>query len=120
MGGDMRPTARHHGSVAMFPGASVGYRTPIATASALSPCFSDLQHASDLTKTLADSAKKAIAALAICTALAACTTPKAGFCSVASPIRLSDTAVDALSDQEVARILSHNETGRSLCSWRPQ
>ena len=49
--------------------------------------------------------------------LTACTTPKAGFCAISSPIRLSGETVDQLSDAEVKDILARNEKGRKLCGW---
>ena len=58
-------------------------------------------------------------ALASLLALAACQTAKGPFCDIAKPVRLSDAAVDALSDAEVAALLAHNEKGRRLCRWRP-
>ncbi|MEC5323323.1 hypothetical protein [Aurantimonas sp. A3-2-R12] len=51
--------------------------------------------------------------------LAACTTPPQGdFCDVAKPVRLSSQAVDALSDAEVAAVLSENRKGAKLCGWK--
>ncbi len=41
------------------------------------------------------------------------------FCHRNSPIRLSADQVDALTDDQVARILAINERGRKLCGWRP-
>lgn len=51
--------------------------------------------------------------------LSGCTTAKGSFCAVSNPIRLSDAAVDALSDEEVRLILAQNEKGAALCKWRP-
>ena len=51
--------------------------------------------------------------------LAACTTTRGSFCAVSKPIRLSEQAIAALSDTEVADILAANEKGRALCGWRP-
>lgn len=51
--------------------------------------------------------------------LAACTTTKGSFCAISKPIRLSETAISALSDAEVADILAANEKGAKLCGWRP-
>lgn len=56
--------------------------------------------------------------LAALLALAACTTTKGSFCQISSPIRLSSQVVDALSDAEVAAVLSHNEKGAALCGWK--
>lgn len=50
--------------------------------------------------------------------LAACTAAKGSFCEIAKPIRLSDAAIDALSDQEVAALLAHNRKGAELCEWK--
>lgn len=70
-------------------------------------------------KPLADNAKKAIAALALCTVLAACTTPKGSFCAISKPIRPSAETVNRLSDEEVKDILAANKRGQALCGWRP-
>lgn len=52
--------------------------------------------------------------------LAGCqTVPKGSFCQISEPIRLSDSAIDALSDAEVKALLSHNRKGQRLCQWRP-
>jgi len=59
-------------------------------------------------------------ALASLLVLTACqTTTRGSFCDIASPVRLSDTAVDALSDVEVAKILAYNLKGAKLCGWKP-
>lgn len=57
-------------------------------------------------------------ALASLLALAACQTAKGSFCDIAKPVRLSDAAVDALSDAEVAALLAHNRKGAKLCAWK--
>ncbi|MDX8534269.1 hypothetical protein RFM41_24405 [Mesorhizobium sp. VK25A] len=62
---------------------------------------------------------KGLIVAVIATALAGCTTARGGFCAVASPMRLSDRAVDALSDQEARALLAHNRKGEKLCGWRP-
>ena len=62
---------------------------------------------------------KGLSAVLIAVALAGCTTPKGGFCAVASPLRLSAKAVDALSDDEARALLAHNRKGAKLCGWRP-
>lgn len=51
-------------------------------------------------------------------ALTACTTPSGTFCTISDPIRLSPSAVAALSDAEVERILAHNLKGARLCNWK--
>ena len=56
--------------------------------------------------------------LAALLALGACQTAKGSFCDIAKPVRLSDAAVDALSDAEVAAMLSHNKKGAKLCGWK--
>ncbi|MBN9549173.1 MAG: hypothetical protein J0H31_09915 [Alphaproteobacteria bacterium] len=62
---------------------------------------------------------KGLIVAAIAAALAGCATAKGGFCAVASPMRLSAGAVDALSDQEARALLAHNRKGEKLCGWRP-
>jgi hypothetical protein len=52
-------------------------------------------------------------------ALAACQTPSAGFCAIAKPMRLTAAEIDAMSDQSVKAMLSHNTKGERLCGWRP-
>ncbi len=52
-------------------------------------------------------------------ALAGCTTAKGSFCAISSPVRLSSSAVDALSDAEVRAMLAHNRKGQALCGWAP-
>ncbi|TPM34504.1 hypothetical protein [Mesorhizobium sp. B2-3-5] len=51
--------------------------------------------------------------------MAGCTTVKVGFCAVSSPLRLSASTVDALSDAEVRALLAHNRKGEKLCGWKP-
>lgn len=60
------------------------------------------------------------AIFALVALLSACTTPSGTFCDIASPLRLSDTAIEAMSDAEVQNALAHNERGRRLCGWKPQ
>ncbi|CDX57055.1 conserved exported hypothetical protein [Mesorhizobium plurifarium] len=62
---------------------------------------------------------KGLIVAAMAAALAGCTTAKGGFCAVALPMRLSDKAVDALTDQEARALLAHNRKGEKLCGWRP-
>lgn len=57
-----------------------------------------------------------IATLAL---LAGCQTPSGSFCAISHPMRLSQQAIAALSDAEVATILAHNEKGQKLCGWKP-
>lgn len=57
--------------------------------------------------------------LAAVLALAACTTTGGSFCQVSKPIRLSEQAIAALSDSEVADILAANAKGEKLCGWKP-
>lgn len=52
-------------------------------------------------------------------AISGCTTAKGTFCQIAEPIRLSQSAIAAMSDEEVTRALVHNRTGAKLCGWRP-
>lgn len=58
-------------------------------------------------------------ALAAFIALAACTTPKGGFCDIAGPIRLSPEVIAAMTDAEVRDALAHNRKGERLCGWKP-
>ncbi len=51
--------------------------------------------------------------------LLACQPLAGSFCRISRPIHLSDAAVDALSDQEVKVVLSHNRKGAALCGWKP-
>jgi len=57
--------------------------------------------------------------LALFMALAACQTASGSFCAISHPIRLSQTAIAALSDAEVATVLAQNEKGQKLCGWHP-
>lgn len=56
--------------------------------------------------------------LALLIALAGCSTARGSFCAVSSTIRLSSSAVAALSDAEVKAILAHNRKGAALCGWK--
>jgi hypothetical protein len=60
-----------------------------------------------------------IAALAAFAVVAACTTAGGTFCDVGRPIRLSDQAIAAMSDQEIGEALAHNRKGAKLCGWKP-
>jgi hypothetical protein len=60
-----------------------------------------------------------IAALAVFAVLAACTTDGGTFCDIAKPVRLSDQAIAAMSDEEVGDALAHNRKGAKLCGWKP-
>ncbi|UDL89520.1 hypothetical protein LGH82_31460 [Mesorhizobium sp. PAMC28654] len=60
-----------------------------------------------------------VLAIVMFLALAGCTTAKGSFCAISSPIRLSSSAVDALSDAEVKAMLAHNRKGQALCGWAP-
>lgn len=57
--------------------------------------------------------------LTLLIALAGCAMARGGFCATSSAIRLSASAVAALSDTEVRAILAHNRKGAALCGWRP-
>jgi outer membrane murein-binding lipoprotein Lpp len=58
--------------------------------------------------------------LAAALALSGCvTTAKGSFCEISSPIRLSASAIAALSDAEVKVLLAHNRKGEKLCRWTP-
>ena len=60
-----------------------------------------------------------VTALAVFILLAACATSGGTFCDIARPIRLSQAAIAAMSDQEVADTLAHNLKGARLCGWKP-
>jgi predicted small secreted protein len=51
--------------------------------------------------------------------LAGCTTARGSFCDIAHPWRLSQAAIDAMTDAEVAAALAHNRKGEVLCRWKP-
>ena len=58
--------------------------------------------------------------VAIVTMMAACQTANKGsFGGVAHPVRLSDSAIDALTDAEAEKLLAFNRKGAALCGWRP-
>ena len=58
--------------------------------------------------------------LAVVTILAACqSAPQAQFCQIAKPMRPTAAEIDAMTDQSIAAMLSHNERGKVLCGWRP-
>lgn len=61
--------------------------------------------------------KMILAALLI--SLAGCTSVTGSFCSIATPISLSERAIKAMTDSEVAAALAHNEKGAALCGWKP-
>jgi hypothetical protein len=61
---------------------------------------------------------KAVALVALL-ALSACQTPSAGFCAIATPLRPAAAEIDAMSDQSVTAMLSHNLKGQKLCGWKP-
>lgn len=56
---------------------------------------------------------------AFCIMAGCASAPKGGFCSIAEPIRLSEQAIDAMSDAEITKALEHNERGARLCGWKP-
>ena len=62
---------------------------------------------------------KGLMLVSVLAVMAGCTTVKGGFCAVSSPLRLSATAVEALSDAEVKALLAHNRKGEKLCGWTP-
>jgi hypothetical protein len=60
-----------------------------------------------------------VIALSLLLALTACQTANKGsFCAISHPIRLSSQAIDALSDDEVAKLLAFNRKGAALCGWK--
>jgi hypothetical protein len=56
--------------------------------------------------------------LLLLTAAGCASVPDGSFCAAARPIRMTATAIDAMSDAEVAAALAHNRKGETLCSWR--
>lgn len=56
--------------------------------------------------------------IAVLAGVAACTTTSGSFCAISHPVRLSQTAIDGLSDAEVASILAINKRGETLCHWK--
>jgi hypothetical protein len=52
--------------------------------------------------------------------LAACTTNAGDSCAGFRPIRPAIADVDAMSGGLARQILAHNETGASLCRWKPR
>lgn len=60
------------------------------------------------------------ASLALLCLTAGCSVQhKAGFCSIANPIRPSAETVVAMTDAEVRTVLAHNRKGAALCGWKP-
>ncbi|MHA6686337.1 hypothetical protein [Mesorhizobium sp. A556] len=57
--------------------------------------------------------------LAALLAVAGCQTPKASFCTVASPIRPSASTIATMTDAEIRDVLAHNVKGAKLCGWHP-
>lgn len=72
-----------------------------------------------MVRRLVDMIVRVLLLVAFLAGMAACTTAKGSFCQIAKPLRLSDAAVDALSDQEVVALLAHNLKGAKLCGWKP-
>ncbi|PAP93977.1 hypothetical protein CIT31_16555 [Mesorhizobium wenxiniae] len=60
-----------------------------------------------------------ILTLTLLLAIAGCQSTKGSFCAISSPIRISASAIDALTDAEVKALLAHNRKGQKLCGWRP-
>lgn len=56
-----------------------------------------------------------IAMLGLLLILMGCQTTGGSYCDITKPTRLSEKAIDALSDAEVAKILTDNETWEGLC-----
>lgn len=61
---------------------------------------------------------KLILIAALCIMAGCQTVPKGSFCQIAKPIRPSQHTIDAMSDHEVAELLSFLEKGKRLCGWR--
>jgi len=51
--------------------------------------------------------------------LVGCSSVTGSFCSIASPISLSERTIKSMTDSEVAAALAHNEKGAALCGWKP-
>ena len=47
--------------------------------------------------------------------LAGCQATGGSYCDIARPIVLSTAAIDAMDDQDVTAVLTHNETVEALC-----
>jgi len=60
-----------------------------------------------------------LAALSLIFLVSCTTTPSGSFCQIASPMRPSPAAIDAMTDAEVAAMLRHNKRGQALCNWKP-
>lgn len=61
---------------------------------------------------------KVIAPLLLAT-LAACASPQASFCTIATAMRPSAASLATMSDAEVDALLAHNLKGQRLCGWTP-
>ncbi len=57
--------------------------------------------------------------LALFVLLAACQTTGGSFCAIAKPIRLSEAAIDRMTDAEVNAALAHNKKLQRLCGISP-
>lgn len=62
-----------------------------------------------------------IAVLVAALLVASCATqkPASSYCDIARPLRLSEAAIDAMSDAEARDVLAHNRKGEALCAWKP-
>ena len=50
--------------------------------------------------------------------LGGCATTTGSFCQIEHPLRLSDASIEAMTDAEVADVLTHNRIGERLCGWK--
>ena len=41
------------------------------------------------------------------------------FCLTVQPLRFTQKTIDAMTDDEVADVLKHNEFGAKRCGWMP-
>jgi hypothetical protein len=58
-----------------------------------------------------------IALLLIVTVVSGCAVTGPSSCAGWKPIRLAPQSIDALTDQDAAEILAHNEFGREMRCW---
>lgn len=51
--------------------------------------------------------------------LAGCQTTGGSFCDLEKPDRLSQSSIDALTDEEVAKMVARLRKGEKFCGWKP-
>lgn len=67
---------------------------------------------------LASKSKRIWLALLLLSAVAGCSNGSGSFCAAAKPHRFSEVTLSAMTDEEIAQELAHNETGAKLCGWK--